>query len=132
MGPPSIVISSSEIQIQHLPCVRLREKFLLHYHFFLEQKRCLLVVFVNNVVDDAPSRVRCVEEAFYNSAMVDHVIPMFLFQVLLPYTSIIKMGEHVPPCGGQDDVLFNIFATNEFCEHVEIEVGRCGHPRISD
>ena len=121
----------AEIQIQRLPCARAIEMFLLVYHFLLEQKRCLLVVFLNNVIDDAPSRVRCVEEAFYSSAMADHSVPILLFQDLLPFISIIKLSEFIPHCGGEDNILCTS-GTSEFSEGEEIAVLCCGHPQTND
>jgi len=121
----------AEIQIQRLPCARVLEMFLLVYPFLLEQKRCLLIVFFNNVVDDAPSRVRCVEEAFYRNAMADHNVPIFRFHLLL-FISIIKLGvESIPHRGGEDDVLCT-FGTSKFCEREEIAVVCCEHPQFVD
>ena len=146
MGPTAIRIAPSdrflhriflsfnqlaEIQIQRFPCSRILEMFLLVHPFLLEQKWCLLVVFVNNVVDDTPSRVRCVEEAFYSSAMVDHSVPILLFRALLPIIPIIKLGEFIPHRGGEDDVLCTS-RTSEFSEHEEIAVGCCEHPLFVD
>ena len=146
MGPISIGIAPSdrslhrmflslnqhvEIHRQCSPCGR-RQKRLLLVHLFLLEQKCGFVVIFNNVVDDAPSRVRCVEEASCSSAMVDHIVPIHLFQDGLSFISIIihEVGL-IPHCGSEDDILCT-FGTSEFSEREEIPVGCCGHPRIGD
>jgi len=78
-----------------------------------------LPVVLNNAMDDAPSRARAVEEAFYVGVTVNHTLPIF-FQPLLPFISVIRRGANsIPHRGGEDDVLY-ISGTSEFCEHAEI------------
>ena len=122
--------------IQRFRSASLLQTLLLVHPFLLKLKHCLLVVFVsnNNIVDNAPNRVRCVEEAFYGSAMINHVVPVLLFQVLLPFNFnrfTKRGGELIPHRGGENDLLCSA-GTGEFFEHEEIAVGCCGHPQISD